>query len=349
MAVTIANIRKLTSRGEDFFLLARAYYRTGQLSAYDWIDVWKAKRYTGLSYVYEDYKWEASLVYADDVSNLVIPGLNPIAAVKIYLTRFRSQLVKLPILIYGQPIVGQTHTQLKWLTNYDGNGIQHRIFLDSLEGKLTTIEALRGRDLPYYYVDKGESYDIVVLDSKEGKKFGNKLIEVLSLHSSYVDPRATVSEARFPRTASGFEAAWRSILQESPLCTVEAYASGDNYRGGLAPNGTRAKTQLGIIRSIFTTYLQVEDYAMFHSYLRYLCLLITNVLDENPPALRLHQLVDSDPILGVEVVPVSLSQLKIGGQSLSGLERLVGTYAGQVPTDAEVMQRLARRLGEGSA
>jgi len=204
-----------------------------------------------------------------------------------------------------------------------------------------------------------QQIQLVLLEPEEEALLGYNICELLQRSViGMLQVQSTIPEEALPMdlpriTTASVTAAWRQVLAD-PRYLAQAYV---RYRlrelevydqfflrgqeDAVAEDGVRQQ-ESEIEAKFLKTLKTVPPHPVpaVAATLKYLRLLLENNEAEGIPVLLPHQLNDEDPVFTIHRTSMGGWSLDLGATTNKGLEHLMAGFAGEVPTDAVIQQRL---------
>jgi len=368
MAVTLRQL--YTGRNhtqlDEIFLLARAYYRTGQLAVEDWLFV---PGYAGPIFQAKSVFQVDSPEVLADFYNQVLPRLDRQERLILYALRLQLHLLEATTRILGRSPAGLRlrvkvgdqreetesyieETQLEGLEpewplpkylHHQENGryldITNQVTPLGPEVGISTVERI-----PYGPTQQRE---LVVLTLEEQELIGVPLWSIIdSLPPSSLGTEMTLRDELPLITPAAADAAWRNLLPD-PKYLVMAYLE---YRGTIEQLYIHYNHNLeeveadsrhqDLLEKTLTSIQEARQPGLLpilDNYLYYLYVLLWN----SSPDFPLAELDDEDAIFHLTRPPIDWN-LKLDSDTQNGLSHILTGYISTIPDDTTILRRLAQ-------
>jgi len=353
------------------FLLCRAYYRTGQLSMEDWFVPPTAPYFFGASV----YSYSPEMV--EHFYQQLLPTLNQQTVLRLYLLRLYCHAREATGLILGHdPDLADIEISMKSrrATTAD-RGIA--LANEGLPPHLAEPQYMErrhhgGLDFSVNVTERVTGLPPGALLSTIGSTIGsppveqwlNRVVETvipteeiqamgLSIWGhlkplSENDTLTLLSPTELAIPSEGkVQSAWRKVLLDRRYL-LQAFIKYKSLAGKFSKKNydrrglKRSMDDIGcsIQRKVEKMERKTLSIPIIREYVKYIQLLLSSA---EITTLEPQQLEESDPVFHISCPPVEWN-LKVDPTTQAGLSRIMSTFAGKVPTDSEILQRLATKL-----
>ena len=356
-------------RGSQVTLLGRACYRTGQLDELDWIMM-----------VINSLESALHPETVRHFYQRVLPRLTPADLAMIYILRFQGQLSDAMSLVtdhrsdhlyFSISLTAIAEGEAKRAEEYEGDNFDPGMAVvryferrgSSMEDVTAAVKALPEEteisaiDLTTH-TDEPRQPSLLLLTPEEKATLGSTAWPLAKAFAPAETDPLELSTSLAPLngvipviTPLKVKAAWKQVLSDNRYL-VWAYTSLRTFKIQLWNQHRQWGTPTKVIITLtgeMVSQLQTDFISLLskqpantvpviEAYIRYLQAIIVHFFNGSM-GLESSDLDDEDPVLRV-VRPETSWKLDLDTMSQAGLNKIMAGYAGEIPTDEVVMQRL---------